>query len=36
MKFKEQKDFINKKLGTNFEDFAVKEHDFDSDAYEKD
>jgi hypothetical protein len=33
---KEQKDFINKKLGTNFEDFAVKEHDFDSDAYEKD
>ena len=32
---KEKKDFINEKLGTNFEDFAVKEHDFDADAYEK-
>jgi hypothetical protein len=32
---KEQKDFINKKLNTNFDDFDVKEIDLDGDAYEK-
>ncbi len=32
---KNNKDFINAKLGTNFEDFDVKEEDFGSDAYEK-
>lgn len=32
---KNNKDFINAKLGTNFDDFDVKENDLDSDAYEK-
>ncbi len=32
---KENKDFINQKLGTNFEDFDVIERDFDADSYEK-
>jgi hypothetical protein len=32
---KSQKDFINEKLGTTFEDFAVKEIELESDAYEK-
>lgn len=33
---KEQKDFINAKLGTNYSDFEVKEEDMGSDSYEKD
>ena len=32
---KQNKDFINEKLGTNFEDFDVIERDFDTDSYEK-
>lgn len=32
---KDNKDFINEKLGTNFEDFEIKERDFESDSYEK-
>lgn len=32
---KEQKDFINKKLNTSFDDFDVKEDDLSGDAYEK-
>jgi hypothetical protein len=32
---KEQKDFINKKLNTNFDDFDIKEYDLDTNAYEK-
>lgn len=32
---KAQKDFINAKLGTTFEDFSVKEIELESDAYEK-
>jgi hypothetical protein len=32
---KSNKDFINEKLGTTFEDFAVKEIELESDAYEK-
>jgi hypothetical protein len=33
---KEQKDFINGKLNTNFDDFDVNENDLDTNAYEKD
>lgn len=33
---KENKDFINAKLNTNFEDFTVNEYDFDKDDYSKD
>jgi len=32
---KDNNDFINSKLGTNFSDFDIEEDDFDSDAYEK-
>ena len=32
---KSQKDFINEKLGTTFEDFSVKEIELEADAYEK-
>ena len=32
---KQNKDFINQKLGTSFDEFEVKEHDFEIDAYEK-
>lgn len=32
---KENKEFINAKLGTSFSDFEVKEEDLDSNAYEK-
>ena len=32
---KDNKDFINSKLGTTFDTFDVKEHNFDIDAYEK-
>lgn len=33
---KENKEFINKKLNTNFDDFVVSVHDFDGDAYDRD
>jgi len=32
---KDNKDFINAKLGTNYSEFEVKEEDFGTDAYEK-
>ena len=33
---KDQKDFINQKLNTNFDDFDINEEDLSTDAYEKD